>query len=45
MKNQKRTYDRASLTVLVLRGQDVITTSPLWGGESDDVIKLPEDIF
>ena len=43
--NNKTKYERVSLTVIAVRAQDVITTSPFWGGTSDDVIQLPEDIF
>ena len=40
----KKSYERATIDVVVLKGQDVITTS---GGlvAPDGAIYLPEDIF
>ena len=43
---KKNTYERASVVVISLNANDVITTSgPIWGGNDDDAIRLPEDIF
>lgn len=43
---KKNVYERASLAVISLTVKDVITTSgPIWPGNKDDAIQLPEDIF
>lgn len=39
----KASYERASMSVIALAPNDIITTSPTFG--EDNIIVLPDDIF